>query len=67
MQVEMMRVWEGMMGGRIGYQICDEPRFAALRAHDPDGLLILNFTFQAEESDAFLFKYNNGAGFALGP
>jgi hypothetical protein len=51
--------------GRIGYQICDEPRtweelysyeegFAALRAHDPDGLLILNFTFQAEEIDAFL-------------
>ncbi len=46
--------------GRIGWQVGDEPRtmeafealtpgLRAVRAADPDGLLILNFTFHAEE------------------
>jgi hypothetical protein len=54
--------------GRIGYQIGDEPRtwqhlmqietgFEALRAHDPDALLILNFSFLAEQITEMLQYY----------
>ncbi|MBW1778318.1 MAG: hypothetical protein JRJ54_12090 [Deltaproteobacteria bacterium] len=54
--------------GRIGYQIGDEPMtwadflqyetgFNAVRAHDPDALLILNFSFLAPEVDAMLDHY----------
>ncbi len=54
--------------GRIGYQIGDEPRtmneflnyqtgFASIRKHDPDALLILNFSFMAPEINRMLEYY----------
>ncbi|MBW2704445.1 MAG: hypothetical protein JRF33_26815 [Deltaproteobacteria bacterium] len=54
--------------GRIGYQISDEPRtweelmdmqvgLAALRAHDPDALLILNFMFGNDDLEEMLDTY----------
>ena len=55
-------------GGRIGYQIGDEPMtwaeflqyetgFNSVRAHDPNALLILNFSFLAPEVDQMLAHY----------
>ncbi len=54
--------------GRVGYQIGDEPRtmaalqalevgVRAVRAADPDGLVILNFTHEALDLDAQLDHY----------
>ena len=54
--------------GRIGYQIGDEPRSMAayleiedaidvIRSADPEALLIVNFTYQADEIDQFLAAY----------
>ncbi len=53
--------------GLIGYQVGDEPRdrahfndvmagFAVVKAEDPAPLRVLNFTFQADEIDAFLVE-----------
>ncbi len=54
--------------GRIGFQIGDEPRdmetlleleqgFDNVRAVDPDALLILNFSFSADDIEGFLTYY----------
>ncbi|MEW5909517.1 MAG: hypothetical protein AB1659_06945, partial [Thermodesulfobacteriota bacterium] len=54
--------------GRIGYQIGDEPRsmqeflsydtgFKAIRAYDPNALLILNFSFLAPDVNQMLEHY----------
>lgn len=56
------------VAGRIGYQVGDEPRtlldydfleegMRAVRAADPDALVILNFSFLAEGLDEILDRY----------
>ncbi len=62
--------------GRIGYQIGDEPRniedmtamvagVAAVRAADPDSLIVLNYSFSADDLDTLIDMFGDTDGDVL--